>query len=163
MSDDTAQGTFACPICGKETPHGHDPMVVRAYEETRRKPQSHPADDTARARQAYSIWAKENIGTCLTVGERAFGFNAWLAAWTSRAPAQDERADAIAEGRRQGLEEAAKWHDECQTASVMDGIHGACAVAIRALIDAETAQYRAAVDGLNSITDREIADREGAR
>ncbi|HET6610131.1 MAG TPA: hypothetical protein VFG62_25935 [Rhodopila sp.] len=35
-----------------------------------------------------------------------------LAAWTARAPAQDERGDAIAEGRRQGLEEAKAVCDE---------------------------------------------------
>lgn len=32
-----ARGTFACPICGQETPHGHEPHVVAAYNDDQRR------------------------------------------------------------------------------------------------------------------------------
>jgi uncharacterized Zn finger protein (UPF0148 family) len=37
MSDEAPTGTFACPICGKEEPHGHSEMVVNAYRKAQIK------------------------------------------------------------------------------------------------------------------------------
>lgn len=34
MSATEAQGTFACPICGKDTPHYHSPVEVAEHRDT---------------------------------------------------------------------------------------------------------------------------------
>ena len=41
-----AGGTFACPICGQETPHGHSQVVIDAYQRKRTWPQ--PAEFSSR-------------------------------------------------------------------------------------------------------------------